>query len=118
MSSSDGPPALPNPTTIGGPGGPPALAQPGGSYAFVTPFGGRSPLAGIGDAPADVPLVLVKGDDGILRPRPLPEPEPDSGWPDADLIRVGTSPPTDAAPPGVVHLDASTGRIFRNGARA
>lgn len=117
MSSPDTPPALPHPTTIGGPGGPPHLAQPGGSYAFVTPFGGRSPLAGIGDAPADVPLVLVKGGDGILRPRPLPDPDPDP-WPAADLIRVGTSPPTDSAPPGVVHLDASTGRIFRNGDRA
>ena len=108
------------PTVLGTPGlpaHPPRLVAPEPSSVLVGPSAGAQ-IAEVGSAPTDTPLVLIKGDDGVLRPRPLPEADQHTHWADADEIRVSTAPPTDAAPLGAVHLDASSGRLYRNGERA
>lgn len=113
--SSDGPPPIQLPPQDLAPV---TLTQPAPPTAIVTPGGGggASQIVGLGAAPADTPLVLVKGDDGLLRPRTADyapanhtHPEP---W--GTRVRVATTDPTDQAPVGAVHLNALTGRIFRN----
>lgn len=53
-------------------GTPVTLSQPSPPVAVVVPGGGgggaASQIANVGSAPAGVPLALVKGTDGLLRP--------------------------------------------------
>lgn len=68
--------------------------------------------------PQNTPLVLVAGPDQVLRVKRLDTTTaPDHTHPPAwgDRVRYGTTAPTDAAPVGVVHVNATDGRIYRNG---
>lgn len=88
------------------------LRQPAPPSARVVPVGVTSGLAGVVDAPEDVPLVLVKGTDGILRPQPANYAPP--RWDAADDVRLRAGAPTDQAPVGAVHVDLNNGQIYRN----
>lgn len=76
----------------------------------------RPPIAGIGEAPAQVPLVLVKGTDGILRPRlaELAAGANHQHWGDPVRYRPGPPGPDPEAPEGAVHFDITTGRGWRH----
>jgi hypothetical protein len=65
-------------------------------------------VAGFAAAPADVPLVLRRGPDGVVRPVPQREP-----W--GDEIRYRAGPPTgvEDVPVGAVQIDTTTGRGYR-----
>lgn len=71
---------------------------------------GAFPVADIGTAPSDTPLVFRKGADGVFRPEPAPT-STEPLW--GDMIRVGESNPDDIAPSGAVHVDLSTGIVYR-----
>lgn len=95
-----------------------SLRNPHPPSARVVPVGGSSGLGDVADAPVEVPLVLVKGDDGILRPRQLDaidvgdhtHPDP---WGDRVRFRPGPPGPDLSAPEGAVHIDTTTGRGYR-----
>lgn len=60
--------------------------------------------------PADQPLVMRRGGDGIYRLEPAPQEV--IRW--GDDVRFAAGAPTDAAPAGAVHVDVVDGRIYRN----
>lgn len=78
----------------------------------------RDFLADTANAPTEVPLVLVKGTDGLLRPRQLAaidvgdhtHPDP---WGDRVRFAAADPAPDDDAPRGAVHVNTATGRVFR-----
>lgn len=61
------------------------------------------------DVPAEVPLVLRKGADGVYRPEPaIAAP----AW--GDAVRFGPGAPDDLdAPLGAVHVDTANRRIYQ-----
>lgn len=99
---------------------------PGPVYVNVVVGGRRISPAWIDHTdppPRNTPLVLVAGDDDVLRVRRLDTTStPDHTHPDpwGDRIRVGDGDPLsdDDAPVGAVHVNAATGRLYRKVTRA
>lgn len=68
------------------------------------------PVEGIEAAETNTPLVFRKGDDGVFRPEPAPT-STEPLW--GDMVRFGEDAPDDSAPTGAVHVDLSTGTVYR-----
>lgn len=89
-------------------------AEAPGSHTVPVTATRADAIADVGAAPGAVDLVLVKGADGILRPRRAEfAPVAHQHWGDQVRYRPGAPGPDPTAPAGAVYFDTTTGRGYR-----